>query len=92
MTNTRCTGLHDDGIADGNLTRCSIVSGCGLLDCPYLHPLPEKLPPERHNLDSDDFSTKGVLEDISRRARYDVAKLRLIEADRSGHDPGDEDR
>lgn len=27
----------------------------------------------RHALDSDDFSTAGMLEDISRRARYDLA-------------------
>jgi hypothetical protein len=30
-----CTGQHDDGIADGNLTACSRVSGCGLDGCPY---------------------------------------------------------
>ena len=31
----QCSGQHDDGIADGNLTRCSSVSGCGLAGCPY---------------------------------------------------------
>lgn len=30
-----CVGAHDDGIADGNLTRCSVISGCGLDGCPY---------------------------------------------------------
>lgn len=27
----------------------------------------------RHELDSDDFSSAGMLEDIARRARYDLA-------------------
>lgn len=31
----QCSGQHDDGIADGNLTSCSPASGCGLAGCPY---------------------------------------------------------
>ena len=31
-----CSGDHDDGIADGNLTACSRASGCGLPGCPYV--------------------------------------------------------
>lgn len=30
----RCSGDYDDGIADGNLTRCSSNAGCGLAGCP----------------------------------------------------------
>jgi hypothetical protein len=32
----RCTGSYDDGIADGNLTNCSITGGCCLPGCPHL--------------------------------------------------------
>jgi hypothetical protein len=31
----QCTGMHDDGIADGNLTKCSLQSGCARKGCPY---------------------------------------------------------
>ena len=31
----QCSGQHDDGIADGNLTNCSPASGCALVGCPY---------------------------------------------------------
>lgn len=31
----RCSGLYDDGIADGNLTRCSTTGGCALPGCPF---------------------------------------------------------
>ena len=34
----RCSGEHDDGIGDGNLTACSPSSGCGLPGCPYKEP------------------------------------------------------
>lgn len=30
---TVCNGSHDDGIADGNPTRCSAASGCGRSGC-----------------------------------------------------------
>lgn len=30
----RCAGLYDDGIAGGNLTRCSPSAGCGFAGCP----------------------------------------------------------
>lgn len=30
----QCSGDYDDGIADGNLTRCSVKAGCGLKNCP----------------------------------------------------------
>lgn len=33
-----CTGMHDDGVADGNLTACSARSGCGLPGCKYKRP------------------------------------------------------
>jgi hypothetical protein len=31
---THCTGQYDDGVTDGNLTRCSVRLGCGYSGCP----------------------------------------------------------
>lgn len=33
-------------------------------------------PPDRHSLDSDDYSARGMLADMERRRDYDVAILR----------------
>lgn len=33
-----CSGSYDDGIADGNLTRCAHQAGCGLPGCPVRAP------------------------------------------------------
>jgi len=33
-TDKQCSGKYDDGIADGNLTNCSSVAGCGYKGCP----------------------------------------------------------